>query len=150
MSLYNVEAARTPEQLEKMRQLEDEGICVFCLEYFAQYHTEPICMDGQYWYVTKNDYPYQGALVHLLIVAKEHVTAITEMPTEAGSELFAMLATLRQAHQASSEAIVARSGDMRFNAGSVEHLHIHYVIGNPALAESSPVRFKLSSAPKNN
>ncbi len=46
------------EQLAYMEQLEADGICIFCAEFVESHHREPIEWRGEYWYVTKNDYPY--------------------------------------------------------------------------------------------
>ncbi len=40
--LYNLEAARGEEQLERMRRLEAEGVCVFCLEHARELQREPV------------------------------------------------------------------------------------------------------------
>jgi hypothetical protein len=44
-----------------------------------------------------------------------------------------------------SEALIGRSGDMRRNGGSVEHLHLHYIVGNTDNLEHEEIRFKVSS-----
>lgn len=145
MSLYHFPAARTEEQRKYMEQLERDGVCVFCLEYFDRYHQEPIEIDGRYWYVTKNDYPYKGSAVHLLIVPKEHVESLTELPCEAGTELFSLFDKIKRQYSTASEALILRNGDMRFNGGSVAHLHFHFVSGDVDNSDHEPIRFKVSS-----
>src|SRR5271166_1525963 len=84
--LYNLAAARGEEQLERMRRLEAEGVCVFCLEHAAAFQREPVEEVGTHWYVTRNDFPYEGAEDHYLIVARRHVVSFDELPEEAGAE----------------------------------------------------------------
>jgi len=141
--LYNFEAAREPAQLERMRRLEAEGICIFCPEHVDAFQREPIEHTGEHWYVTRNDYPYEGADAHYLIVARRHVTSFQELPDEAGAELWAIRRMLAQRLGAVAFATVERSGDMRFNGGSVAHLHVHLV----ALSPDPPatVRFRVSA-----
>ncbi len=145
MSLYNLAAARSEEQRSYMAQLEQDGICIFCPQYFDEYHREPIEDEGAHWVVTKNDYPYKGALHHLLIVPRLHVAALDELPDEAGSELIRLIRRIKQRYREPSEALVGRSGDMRLNGGSVEHFHIHFVVGNTSDPDHEPIKFKVSS-----
>jgi ATP adenylyltransferase len=125
-----------------MEELERGGICVFCPEHFATYHREPIEFSGEHWYVTKNDYPYSGARAHYLIVPHLHVRAFEELPDAAGAELWALKRRLRALLEPRAVATVERSGDMRYNGGSVAHLHVHFVA-----LEDDPeqtVRFRVS------
>ena len=147
-ALYSLEAARGSEQLERMRSLEAEGVCIFCPEHAGRWQREPVEHTGDHWYVTRNDFPYEGAAAHYLIVARRHVTSFEELPDEAGAELWAIRRELAARLGAVSYATVERSGDMRFNGGSVAHLHVHVV----ALEEGPPaetVRFRVSARAEN-
>jgi ATP adenylyltransferase len=141
--LYNLDAAREDEQRAYMEQLEAEGICVFCPEHVEQYHREPVEHTGTHWYVTRNDYPYEGSAAHYLIVARRHVASFDELPDEAGAELWQIRRELKGRLAPIALATVERSGDMRFNGGSVAHLHVHLV----ALGETpaKTVRFRVSA-----
>jgi diadenosine tetraphosphate (Ap4A) HIT family hydrolase len=146
-ALYHVPAGRSEEQRAYMEELEAAGVCVFCPEHFAGHHREPVEFSGEYWYVTKNDYPYEGTVAHYLIVPHRHVASFDELPDEAGAELWAIKRRLKEELEAAglgvATATVERSGDMRFNGGSVAHLHTHFV----ALAESpsKTVKFRVSA-----
>lgn len=142
-ALYDIPAARTDHQREYMEQLTRDGICIFCPEWVESHHREPIEWSGEYWYVTKNDYPYAGAAAHYLIVPHRHVTAFDELPDEAGAELWAIKRMLKEQLAPLATATVERSGNMRLNGGSVAHLHTHFV----ALPEQpeKTVRFKVSA-----
>ncbi len=137
-ALYNLDAARGSDQRERMRALEAQGICIFCPE-----HSAPAELEGEHWYVTRNDFPYEGTAAHYLIVARRHVQGFEELPDEAGAELWAIRRELAARLGAPAYATVERSGDMRLNGGSVEHLHVHFV----ALQADPPatVRFRVSA-----
>src|ERR1700722_9804529 len=141
--LYNRAAAREATQRRYMEELEAAGICVFCPQHVAQYQREPVERTGEHWYVTRNGYPYEGALAHYLIVALKHVLSFDELPDEAGAELWQIKRELRARHDAVAFATVERSGNMLYNGGSVAHLHVHFV----ALEEapSATVRFRVSA-----
>jgi diadenosine tetraphosphate (Ap4A) HIT family hydrolase len=141
--LYLLDAARSPEQRRYMEELERAGICIFCSEHVEEYQAEPIEVHGEHWFVTKNAFPYRGAAAHYLIVAVRHVSSFDELPDEAGAELWAIKRRLKQQLQPLATATVERSGDMRFNGGSVAHLHVHFVGLDPDPEET--VRFKVSA-----
>lgn len=141
--LYFLAAARSPDQRRYMEELEREGICIFCEEHVEEHQSEPVEHRGEHWFVTKNSYPYPGTVAHYLIVARRHVRSFDELPDEAGAELWSIRRTLKSRLDPVATATVERSGEMRFNGGSVAHLHVHFV----ALAESpeATVRFKVSA-----
>ena len=141
--LYNLDAARGEEQRVYMEQLEAAGICVFCPEHVAQYHREPVEHTGTHWYVTRNDYPYEGSAAHYLIVARSHVASFDELPDEAGAELWQIRRELKRRLAPLALATVERSGDMRFNGGSVAHLHVHLVALGAEPGKT--VRFRVSA-----
>jgi ATP adenylyltransferase len=141
--LYSLEAARSPEQRRYMEELAAAGICIFCPEHVAARQREPIELAGEHWYVKKNDFPYEGASAHYLIVAQRHVVSFEELPDEAGAELWAIKRRLKSALEPVAFALVERSGNMLYNGGSVAHLHVHMV----ALERepSATVRFRVSA-----
>jgi diadenosine tetraphosphate (Ap4A) HIT family hydrolase len=140
--LYHLPAARGDEQLTRMRRLEAERVCVFCDEHVAAVHGETILLRGAHWYVVANGFPYAGTRAHYLIVANRHVRSFEELPDEAGAELWALKRALAAELAPLATATVERSGDMRYNGGSVAHLHVHFVA-----LDADPertVRFKVS------
>jgi ATP adenylyltransferase len=145
-ALYHLEAARSEEQRRYMEKLEDEGICVFCPAHFETHHREPVELAGEHWYVTKNDYPYTGTRAHYLIVPHVHVSSFEDLPDEAGAELWALRRQLKARLDPLAVATIERSGDMRYNGGSVAHLHIHFVALDEAPAKT--VRFRVSRKPR--
>src|ERR1700691_1780353 len=142
-ALYHLPAARGEEQLRHMEELQAAGVCVFCPEHFAVYHREAVELSGEHWYVTRNDYPYGGTRAHYLIVPHVHVRGFEELPDAAGSGLWALKRRLRaKLEEPLAMATVERSGDMRYNGGSVAHLHVHFVALDDAPART--VRFRVS------
>jgi diadenosine tetraphosphate (Ap4A) HIT family hydrolase len=142
-SLYDFDAARGAAQRRRMESLQAAGICVFCPEHVAAHQPEPIEHMGDYWYVTKNHYPYDGAAAHYLIVSRTHVVSFDELPDEAGAELWSIRRSLKERLAPAALATVERSGNMLYNGGSVAHLHVHVVALNPS--PSATVRFRVSA-----
>ena len=133
-ALYHLEAARSEEQRDYMARLEEDGVCVLCEGKGAE-------LRGEHWYVKRNDFPYEGTKEHWLIVPHAHVRSFDELPDAAGAELWAIKRQLKG--DAEATATVERSGDMRYNGGSVAHLHIHFVTLDPTPAKT--VRFRVSA-----
>ena len=131
-ALYNLDAARGAEQLERMRALEAEGVCIFCPEHAGTWQREPVEREGEHWYVTRNDFPYAGTAAHYLIVARRHVQALRGAARRGRRRAVADPPRAGRSGSARrSYATVERSGDMRLNGGSVEHLHVHFVALGP-------------------
>lgn len=141
--LYHPDAARSPAQRRYMEGLERKGICVFCEEHVEEHQAEPVELRGTHWLVTRNSYPYPGTVAHYLIVARRHVRSFDELPDEAGAELWAVKRELKRQLDPVATATVERSGEMRFNGGSVAHLHVHFVALDPN--PEATVRFKVSA-----
>jgi ATP adenylyltransferase len=141
--LYYLDAARSVEQRSYMASLEERGICIFCEEHVAEHQAHPVQTRGEHWFVTRNAYPYAGAVAHYLIVPRRHVVAFDELPDAAGAELWSLQRGLKERHAPLATATVMRSGDMRYNGGSVAHLHVHFVVLDDA--PSATVRFKVSA-----
>jgi diadenosine tetraphosphate (Ap4A) HIT family hydrolase len=141
--LYELDAARSDEQRRYMEGLEAGGICIFCPEHFAEYHREPIEHSGEWWYITKNDWPYAGTVAHYLIVPHLHVASFDELPDEAGAELWTMKRWLKERLAPLATATVERSGEMALNGGSVAHLHTHFVALDNEPEKT--VRFRVSA-----
>lgn len=144
-ALYHLPAARADDQLQYMRKLQEEGVCVFCREHVERLHAKPVHRRGKHWYVTENAFPYKGTRAHYLIVSNVHVRAFEELPDEAGAELWTLKRELAERLAPLATATVERSGDMRYNGGSVAHLHVHFVAldADPQRA----VRFRVSRDP---
>ena len=136
-ALYHLPAARSDDQRAYMADLEQRVICVF----FLEHQRAEIEHEGEHFYVTRNLWPYKGTKEHWLIVPRAHVRAFDELPDEAGAELWAIKRRLKGGAEAT--ATVERSGDMRYNGGSVAHLHIHFVVLDPAPEKT--VRFRVSA-----
>jgi ATP adenylyltransferase len=137
--LYYLDAARSDEQRAYMEELEAAGICIFC----PDHQRMPVEFSGEHWYVTRNDFPYAGTVAHYLIVPHRHVRSFDELPDAAGAELWAIKRRLKEQLDPLAVATVERSGDMRFNGGSVAHLHTHFVALDAE--PEATVRFRVSA-----
>ena len=65
-----------------------------------------------------------------------------QLPDEAGAELWKLKRELKARLAPAAEAMVERSGAMRYNGASVAHLHVHFVALDPEPEKT--VRFRVS------
>jgi ATP adenylyltransferase len=141
MSLYYLGNARNEEQLNEMRQFEADGVCIFCPDHLGE--GLRIVHRTALWTVTPNEYPYNGTQMHYMLVPDEHVDDLTKLSADAQQDYWAALAWATKG--LTYYSLAARNGDCRYTGGTIEHVHVHVLQGDPAL---DPVRVKLSSAPE--
>jgi len=146
MSLYNFDAARSEKQRQDMQDLDARGICIFCPEHITNDGSK-ILFETKHWIVKTNKYPYKDTKHHIVLVPKEHVPTISKLSKEAQEDFLPAVARSEKKFKLDSYAIGIRSGDMRYNGGSIEHLHAHIVSGKVDDPNHEPVRFKMSSRP---
>lgn len=146
---YNVENARHEAQHQQMVDLAARGVCAFCPEHLGNEHREPIEFKTDYWAVTKNDYPYDDTHLHLLLIPSEHVNTLSKLSAEALHDLVDTIVKVEKKWDLGHYAFAMRSGDTRYTGGTVDHLHAHIIVGDVHNPAHEPVRFKISSRPKN-
>jgi len=140
----NHENARTPEQQELMRKIEEDGVCPFCAEYFTTYHPKPVLKETEYWFVTENMSPYAGTKHHFIFVYKPaHVTRMSDLAPEAMIDLWELVAQMEKEYEIPGGAFFVRFGDSKYTGGSVAHLHAHLLMGDADAPGHEAVRVKL-------
>ncbi len=140
MSLYYLGNARGEEQREYMRRLEAEGVCIFCPEHLAE--AQDVLHRTAHWTVTPNRFPYAGTRLHLMLVPREHVADLLDLSPAAQQDFWIALRWIRDEHALTYYGLGARNGECRHTGGTIEHVHVHVIVGDP---DAGPVRFKISS-----
>lgn len=131
-----------------MKDLEARGICMFCPEHIHNEARGSILLETKYWMIKTNDFPYNDTKIHVLIIPKKHVTTLTELSTQAKSAFLKLIDDYARSQNLDFYALGMRVGDMRYNGGSISHLHAHLIVGNVNNINHESVRFKMSSRPK--
>jgi ATP adenylyltransferase len=140
VSLYYLGNARTDDQIQQMRQLEADGVCLFCPPNLER--VQRVLHRTRHWSVTPNEFPYRGARLHLLLVPDDHVTGLVELPPHTQQDLWVALAWVRAQYRLEHYGLAVRNGAAEFTGGTIRHLHVHILQGDP---KGEPVRVKLSS-----
>jgi ATP adenylyltransferase len=143
--LYYLGNARNQVQYDEMVELEAKGICLFCPEGLVVRDKKVIRDNGE-WNLTYNDHPYPNTLHHLLLLPLRHVTDFTNLFTRELASLLQLVEFAKVKFQFEAYGIAIRNGEPSLTGGTIRHLHVHLIVGNPNTDD--PVRVKLSSKPK--
>lgn len=146
--LYYIDGGRELSQIWEMEDLEQRKVCFFCQKEFEKERPGAIEFETDYWYVTKNKYPYKGTSHHLLLVSKEHVNLTSKLSKEARAEIGEVVAMVEKKYKLKSYSHFMRNGDFRYNGATVFHLHGHVIAGDPERPDFDKVKVKLISKPK--
>ena len=136
--------ARTEEQKELMKKIEEDGVCPFCEEHFRKYHPKPIIKETDSWFFTENMSPYEGTKHHFIFVyKKEHVSLPSEITPESRAELFELISWAIEEYNIPGGSFFMRFGEGGYNGSSVEHLHAQLLTGEQKSDETEGLRVKL-------
>jgi diadenosine tetraphosphate (Ap4A) HIT family hydrolase len=122
-------AGKRARYAETLDAISNAGFCPFCEEHLAKHHSEPILFRTPHWLVTRNAWPYDGAVHHFLLISRLHVEKAEKLPKEAWPELGRIQARLARAYRLSGSTLFMRSGDTDYTGSSVHHLHAQIVSG---------------------
>lgn len=131
-----------------MQNIVASGHCPFCMENLRLYHKRPILKETEHWILTENQWPYEGAKVHLLAITKAHVEKLNELPKNAGEELLELMKFAESEYKLAGGSFFMRFGNMEHTGSTVKHLHAQLISGEPRLkpdgTENEKLKVKLA------
>ena len=125
--------ARTVDQFRVMKAAEETGSCIFC-EIFKK--EKKWILEGKYWSIKKNDYPYTNHDHHLVIIFREHTEEITGVTPEAWQELGKMVLKIYNKLWTEGLNLVIRFGDPDLRSSTIHHLHCHIQVPSSEIIRS--------------
>lgn len=137
--------ARLEEQLRVMEQIHADGVCPFCAENLHKYHKEPILNQGNFWVVTKNQWPYNEAKYHFLAISKDHTESLSDLSPEASAELITLFQEIIQKFEVRGGTLAIRFGAENY-ASSVHHLHAHLIVPDVDDPNHKGMKFPMSKS----
>lgn len=144
MTLYCLPNARGTEQRARMLALEAAGVCLFCPQGLASYGSGAGALfESASWLVVDNDFPYEGTLRHLLLIPRGHVRDVLELSPQAREEFWEALDAAKVVGGTNFYGLGVRNGDCAAMGATIAHLHMHFLVPDPATAEH-PVRMRFS------
>jgi ATP adenylyltransferase len=142
----DIDNARLDEQRQVMQEIIDADHCPFCRENLDKYHKQEILKEGEFWLVTKNQWPYDFTKVHLLLIYKQHATDLSELDPESGKELLELLQWAQKEYKIPGGGWAMRFGDTDHSAGTVAHIHVQFIMPDLEHPEFKPVRIKIGKS----
>lgn len=125
----HIDHGRTEEQRDVMRRIAEDGVDPFDWEHLPTYHEQPILKKGRYWLITPNDNPYEGSTLHLLLIYRDRIRSFSAMPPSGWLELLVMIQWIQAEFELKYGALVMRFGDLTLSGASVDHPHMHVIVG---------------------
>lgn len=147
-SFVDLDNARFDDQRQVMKDIIAAGHCPFCPENLVLYHKQANELEGKYWLVTKNQWPYDHTKYHFLAVLKRHAEELYELTAEEGGELITLLGNLQKKYAIPGGGLAMRFGDTNYSAGTVMHLHAQFIVPDIEKEDFEPTRFKIGKSKK--
>lgn len=125
--LFCLEGCRDYEQYYHMRHLFELGVCPFCN---INTDVNKVLYETDTWMLWENPFPRKTLEVQLVIVSKSHIRHLEEVTQKGWSDFFHMIQWIEgdDGHFITGTGgnLHIRFGDMRYNAGTIQHLHWNY------------------------
>ncbi len=116
--------AREQEQLDIMINMEKENKDPLD----AQYINQEIIQRFNYWFITKNKFPYNGIEHQFLIVANYPIYKTEDITEPMWKELQAIWQALQSHYNLPGGALCFRFGDPSYSGASLKRLHAHVIV----------------------
>ena len=116
--------AREQEQLDIMMDMERNDKDPLDPNYIEQ----DILFTTEYWYISRNRFPHQGAGEQYLIIAKDPKYDINDMSEEMWLELKSIWLVLTENYNIPGGALCFRFGNQELSGASLKRLHAHLVM----------------------
>jgi ATP adenylyltransferase len=147
-SFVDLDNGREKDQIEEMKKIVEAGHCPFCEDNLHLYHKLPNELEGKYWFITRNQWPYKNTKYHYLAILKRHAEQLHELLEEEGGELITLLGKLQKNLSAPGGGFAIRFGDTNYSAGTVRHIHAQFIVPDAEADDFIPVRLKLGKDKK--
>lgn len=144
----DIDNAREDDQREVMKEIIEAGHCPFCEENLRTYHKQAFLKEGTYWLITLNQWPYNFTKHHFLLIYKDHAEHLSELNPEAGKELLEFVAWIEKKYNVPGGGWAMRFGDTKYSAGTVNHLHIQFIVPDIDAPDFQPTRLKIGKGKK--
>ena len=109
-----------------------------------KYIENDIAFETDYWSVSWNKYPYEGAKKHFLIVIKQPVYDLVDLTPEMWFDLQTVLVRLKNEYGVVGGAFCMRYGDPALSGASLKRLHAHAILPD----DGCKVAFKIGGKRK--
>jgi ATP adenylyltransferase len=126
----NINNARPGIYTDVINKIEQDKICPFCPEHLNSVHPNSV-EEKEFWTITDNAYAYRPNKHHVLLIHKAHISNVSELSSEAWSELREIINDEQKKRNITGGTIVMRFGETKYTGASVTHLHAHIFQSDP-------------------
>lgn len=148
VSLDNAQVVPRSDYTAVINEIIAAGNCPFCNEHLPKHHKNPILFENDSWILTKNGWPYAGTEFHLLVLAKRHVTEMTDLSETEQHHFFNCISWFKETYTTTGWTVLWRNGDTALTGASVNHLHAHIIVGQKKGEESESITALVGFRPK--
>ena len=115
-----------PDLVEKYRRIRESGECPFCPRNITKEGRKLVAEIAR-WSIIKNHYPYQGSVLHLLIIPKRHVISLSELTNAEWVQMAEVIAIAADKYPflAKGYGMAVRVGEV--GGATLYHLHWHLI-----------------------
>jgi diadenosine tetraphosphate (Ap4A) HIT family hydrolase len=126
--LFALQGCRSYRQYYDMRKCMEASLCIFC---GTDMHADVLFKtnDIRLWHVSPK-YMRKTLRYHFLIVPRRHIRFEAEMTDREYLDVWYAKRFLNEKFPYAGGMTFVREGDMRFNAGTVSHLHYNVFVPN--------------------
>ncbi|MBQ6450193.1 hypothetical protein IJJ08_04840 [bacterium] len=144
----DLDNARWPDQIATMQACLDNCESPFLPQNLAKYHHLPVIKQGKYWYITKNQWPYDHTRQHYLIIANQYWTKLEHITPEAGAEALQLAQWLKDYLNIPGGALCIRFGDTNYSGATIDHLHWQFIVPDIEAPDYQRVHFTVGKKPE--
>ena len=147
--LQDLSNTREVLQQQIMEELAVTGECFLCPSVIkrivAKYPEIPnlSIYEGKDWFIKHNAFPYEGTVLHLLIIPKRHVTRLEDLSTAEFLEIQEMIAWVNKTYNVEGASMFIRYGKMSYTGATLAHMHFHILHGVEKSEDSESIKPKL-------
>ncbi len=136
----NAEVVKRIDYVRALSSIVAGGFCPFCEEHLFKHHQRPLIYKGRHWLVTENAWPYEGAQLHFLFIARVHVEKTEDLSLAMWAELHKLYCKLVKRYRFKGAALLMRSGDTKTTGATVNHLHAQLIVGSRRTKGTKPIK----------
>jgi len=130
--LFCLLGCRDFPQYHKMRSGFESGRCEFCN---LDRNVNHVLYENEHWVLWKNPFPRKTLKKQYVIASREHIRYLEQITPEGWRSFYFVIQWLEAGVEGQYECLQGgnlhvRFGDMRYNAGTVPHLHWNYWVPN--------------------
>jgi diadenosine tetraphosphate (Ap4A) HIT family hydrolase len=110
-------------QYHLMRSRFESGVCGFC---HIDRKVNHVVFENAYWAAWENIFSHDRACAVMLVIAsRDHWRRLADITKEAWGDLEEVMRFAERTYEMPGGMLFLRFGDMRYNVGTVPHLHFN-------------------------